>query len=148
MECEPMVEEMDFKNLRRLVAPCEGSTVYSKLVNLWKDKPRETLPRKSAAKQRNFRPHKNRASFKADLKRFENPRPLAAGLFKRLLGPRPGAPREVAGIIKMTGLWPVRRPVVSTRPCPSPGLISPFGKSECEAIVCESESRESQWIRV
>ena len=52
MECEPMVEEMDFKNLRRLVAPCEGSTVYSKLVNLWKDKPRESSPRESAAKQR------------------------------------------------------------------------------------------------
>ena len=32
-----MVENMDFKNLRRLVAAAEGSTLYSKLINLWKD---------------------------------------------------------------------------------------------------------------
>ena len=37
MVCEPMAEDLDFKNLRRLVAVAEGSTLYSKLVNLRKD---------------------------------------------------------------------------------------------------------------
>ena len=34
MVCEVMGEDMEFKNLRRLVVAVEGSSLYSKLLNL------------------------------------------------------------------------------------------------------------------
>ena len=37
MVCEAIGEDTDFKNVRRLVAVAEGSSLYAKLVNLQKD---------------------------------------------------------------------------------------------------------------
>ena len=37
MICEAMGEDLDFKDVRRLVAVADGSSLYAKLVNLRKD---------------------------------------------------------------------------------------------------------------
>ena len=87
-----------------------------------------------AGRVRKIRLHKKSCHLRADLKRFG--KSAATALFKGLLGPRPGAPREVAGAIKRE--WPL-----ASLPArcllwhhPSPELLSPFSDSEYEVPPC------------